>query len=223
MIRTEFLAKQPTLKTERTRLVPMGPRFFPQVWRSLQDPETARLTGTHQTFTEDRIRHHLESLQRRDDRADWAIIRNEDSSYLGEVVLNDLDAANESMNYRIALRGLDVAGQGYGTEAGQAVINFGLGVLGLHRISLGVYAFNERAIRSYQKLGFQFEGRLRHALVWDGRWYDEIVMAVLAPGALDDPDEPDGTGEADGPKPETQSGLEGSGHSPMQPSNPTSV
>lgn len=213
MIRTEFLAKQPTLKTERTQLVPMGPRFFPQVWRSLQDRETARLTGTHQTFTEDRVRHHLDSLPARNDRADWAIIRNDDSSYLGEVVLNDLDRDNESMNYRIALRGLDVAGRGYGTEAGQAVINFGLGVVGLHRISLGVYAFNERAIRSYQKIGFEFEGRLRHALQWDGQWYDEIVMAMLAPGALDQPDQTD----ADEPEPG------GADHSPMQPSKPMST
>jgi RimJ/RimL family protein N-acetyltransferase len=186
VIRTEFLAKQPTLRTPRSQLVQLGPRFFPQVWRSLQDKETARLTGSHTTFTEEQVRRHLESLPGRDDRADWAIIRNEDSSYLGEVVLNDLDRDNESMNYRIALRGSDVAGQGYGTEAGQAVINFALGVVGLHRVSLGVYAFNERAIRSYRKLGFETEGVLRHALQWDGKWYDEIVMSVLAPGALDE-------------------------------------
>ncbi|GGL52985.1 aminoglycoside N(6')-acetyltransferase [Microlunatus endophyticus] len=207
MIRTEFLAKQPTLKTARTQLVPMGPRFFPQVWRSLQDREVARLTGTHASFTEEQVRGHLDSLSRRGDRADWAIVRTEDGSYLGEVVLNDLDRGNESMNYRIALRGLDVVGQGYGTEAGLAVINFGLGLVGLHRISLGVYAFNERAIKSYQKIGFEFEGRLRHALQWDRGWYDEIVMAILAPGALDE--SPDAVGSAD--------------HSPMQPSNDTSV
>lgn len=205
MIRTEFLAKQPTLRTERTELVPMGPRFFPQVWRSLQDRETAKLTGTHQVFTEHQVRLHLEVVAARTNRADWAIIRSHDSSYLGEVVLNDLDPDNESMNYRIALRGLDVAGQGYGTEAGRAVVSFGLGVLGLHRISLGVYAFNERAIKSYQKLGFEFEGRLRHALQWDGSWYDELVMSILAPGALDGDA---GTGAED--------------HSPIQPSNATS-
>jgi RimJ/RimL family protein N-acetyltransferase len=220
VIRTEFLAKQPTLNTERTRLVPMGPRFFPQVWRSLQDRETARLTGTHQTFTEEQVRHHLDTLPGRADRADWAIIRTEDSSYLGEVVLNDLDRDNESMNYRIALRGLDIAGQGYGTEAGRAVINFGLAVVGLHRISLGVYAFNERAIKSYQKIGFELEGRLRHALQWDGRWYDELVMAVLAPRATDQDAESDteSSEEADPAAVPADAG----GHSPMQPSNPTS-
>jgi RimJ/RimL family protein N-acetyltransferase len=186
VIRTEFLGKQPTLKTPRTQLVPMGPRFFPQAWRSLQDRDLLKLTGTHASYTEDQVRAHLERVAQSADRADWAIIRIEDGSYLGEVVLNDLDRDNESMNFRIALRGLDVVGQGYGTEAGEAVINFGLGLVGLHRISLGVFDFNERALKSYKKIGFQTEGVRRHALKWDDKWYDEIVMAVLAPGALDD-------------------------------------
>lgn len=151
----------------------------------MQDPETQALTGTHTSFTHDQVREALETWPSRADRADWAIIRREDASYLGEVILNELDPDNGSMNYRIALRGSDVFGQGYGTEAGDAVINFGLSVLGLHRISLGVYAFNERAINSYRRLGFVAEGRLRHALHWDDQWYDEIIMSILAPGAED--------------------------------------
>jgi len=61
--------------------------------------------------------------------------------------------------------------------AGKAI---GLGVLGLHRISLGVYDFNPRAQASYAKLGFVLEGRLRDALFWDGEWHDELIMSVLA-------------------------------------------
>lgn len=183
MIRTELLTAVPTLTTARTQLVGMGPRFFPQVWRSLQDEQVQHLTGTHTVFTQDQVHTALQTWPGQDDRADWAIVRREDASYLGEIVLNQLDRDNAAMNYRIALRGPDVFGQGYGTEAGDAVINFGFGVLGLHRISLGVYAFNERAIASYRKLGFVAEGRLRHALYWDGRWHDEIVMSMLAPDA----------------------------------------
>ncbi len=183
MIRTELLTALPTLTTARTHLVAMGLRFFPQVWRSRQDADIRRLTGTHTVLTQDQVREELQTWPGRDDRADWAIIRTDDSSYLGEVALNQLDRDNQSMNYRIALRGTDVVGQGYGTEAGDAVVNFGLGVLGLHRIGLGVYAFNERAVNSYRKLGFEIEGRLRQALYWEDEWYDEIVMSKLAPDA----------------------------------------
>jgi hypothetical protein len=52
--------------------------------------------------------------------------------------------------------------------------------LGLHRIALAVFEFNERAIRSYRRVGFRVEGRAREAIWRDGRWWDEIQMSVLA-------------------------------------------
>ena len=53
--------------------------------------------------------------------------------------------------------------------------------LGLHRVSLSVFAFNERAIRSYVRVGFVSEGRAREAIRRDGRWLDELHMSVLEP------------------------------------------
>ena len=53
--------------------------------------------------------------------------------------------------------------------------------LGLHRVSLSVFAFNERAIRSYTRVGFVSEGRAREAIWRDGCWWDEIHMSVLEP------------------------------------------
>lgn len=187
-------------------LKPMGPEFFPQVWRTLTDPELARLTGTHTVFTEPEVHRHLAGMGTDRTRADWAILRRADASFLGEVVLNGLDAENASMNYRISLRETKICGQGYGTEAGRAVINFGLAVLGLHRISLEVYDFNERAIASYRKIGFEHEGTLRDALCWEGRWHAAELMAVVAPAepipagpaaSRESAESPTGTDEAD--------------------------
>jgi len=50
----------------------------------------------------------------------------------------------------------------------------------LHRVSLGVYDFNPRAQRVYEKCGFRLEGRLRHAFRWEGQWHDELLMAILS-------------------------------------------
>ena len=51
--------------------------------------------------------------------------------------------------------------------------------IGLHRVGLSVFAFNERAIHAYEKAGFRVEGRLRDAIMRDGRFWDEIQMGVL--------------------------------------------
>ena len=60
-------------------------------------------------------------------------------------------------------------------------IDHALGSLGLHRVALSVFAFNERAIRAYLRVGFVIEGRSREAIWRDGRWWDEIHMSVLEP------------------------------------------
>jgi RimJ/RimL family protein N-acetyltransferase len=51
----------------------------------------------------------------------------------------------------------------------------------LTRIELSVHGSNERAIKLYHSLGFQDEGRLRHARHIDGRYEDILLMARLDP------------------------------------------
>jgi RimJ/RimL family protein N-acetyltransferase len=40
-------------------------------------------------------------------------------------------------------------------------------------------AHNERAIRLYERMGFEREGIRRRALRVDGEWVDELFMALL--------------------------------------------
>lgn len=185
MLPGNLFAHQATLTTARLRLEPLGPEHFEGAWAGLQDPEARRLTGTHAEFTPEQIRAWLAGLAARHDRGDWAVIRRADEQhpderYLGEVVLNDLDADNESVGFRIALAPADVRGQGYGTEATAAVVGHAFDDLGVHRVALEVFDFNPRARRAYEKAGFTVEGRRRDALLWDGAWADSLGMGILA-------------------------------------------
>lgn len=184
--RAGALRELATLKGLRVTLVPLGPEHFEPLWTGLQDEESARLTGTTAQFDRETVVTHLRRIGTAADRADWAILHAGTGEYIGEVVLNELDDDNAAMNFRIALLA-DHLGQGFGTEATGLVLDHAFSALGLHRVSLEVYAFNPRAQRSYEKAGFIVEGRLRDALRWDGEWVDAIVMSVLStdprPGA----------------------------------------
>ncbi|HEY8302478.1 MAG TPA: GNAT family protein [Jatrophihabitans sp.] len=161
------------------RLEPLTLRVLDDYMSALTDPETQRLTGTHASFEPSAVEHWIATRHEIPDRADWAVVRNADGVFLGEAVINDLDVDNESANYRIWLAGPHVFGCGYGTEATRLVVDHALDSAGLHRLSLGVYEFNPRARRVYEKCGFREEGRLRQSLRWEGGWYDEVLMAVL--------------------------------------------
>jgi len=179
MSTSECFARQPILRTPRLTLRPHGPAYIDDVMVALSDPEAMRLTGTRGAFTREQVLEHLERIVGADDRADFAIL-DESNSYIGEVVLNELDEDNLAVNYRIAMSGRPARGRGYGTEAGRAAVGWAFDTAGLHRISLDVYSFNPAAQHSYEKIGFRVEGRARHALLWNGEWVDSILMGMLA-------------------------------------------
>jgi RimJ/RimL family protein N-acetyltransferase len=50
---------------------------------------------------------------------------------------------------------------------------------GVHRLELTVMAHNQRAAGLYERMGFSVEGRRAQCLVIDGRFVDELYMAVM--------------------------------------------
>ena len=178
MLNLQAVIDKPTLTGDRVRLVPIDIAHSEDFFRTVNDPELARLTGTHRTFTFEEVERYAATRKEQTDRVDLAVVRIEDDQLLGEIVLNNLDEDNESMGFRIALS--TELGKGYGTEAIRLILRYAFDVIGLHRVDLEVYDFNARAIASYRKCGFVEEGRLRDALRWDGRWHDALLMSVLS-------------------------------------------
>jgi RimJ/RimL family protein N-acetyltransferase len=98
---------------------------------------------------------------------------------VGTCALSQLDADNGSALFHITIGEKEAWGHGFGTEATRLMIDHAFGELGLHRVALTVFSFNERAIRSYRSVGFVVEGRAREAIWREGRWWDEIAMSIL--------------------------------------------
>ena len=70
-------------------------------------------------------------------------------------------------------------GRGYATEVARAMLAFGFGQLGLHRIWAHCIMENVASARVLEKIGMQLEGRLRENEWMKGRWWDTLVYAIL--------------------------------------------
>ncbi|MYL35742.1 GNAT family N-acetyltransferase [Pontibacillus yanchengensis] len=68
---------------------------------------------------------------------------------------------------------------GYGTEAMELLVDFSFQECNLHRIQLTVFENNPRAIRLYEKLGFQKEGVYREFIRRDGEMWDMLLFGLL--------------------------------------------
>jgi len=159
------------------RHVPENVRAF-QRWYA--DPDVVRLTRYQDSpMRRDEIERFFAARALGVDSLAMAIHLRDTDRLIGTCALSQLDSDNGSALFHITIGEKDAWGAGYGTEATKLMLDHAFHTLGLHRIALTVFAFNERAVRSYKSVGFVVEGRAREAIWREGRWWDEIAMSVL--------------------------------------------
>lgn len=169
----------PFLEGERLYIRPMEEIDLPYFHENLWDPEIRRLTGSKTVFTKTALKSWFDSKTVESNRIDCIICLKDNHQTIGDVAMINIDHINKGALVRIAINQKEYLGKGFGTEALRLLLDYGFSMLNLHRIGLDVYSFNERGIKSYEKLGFQVEGRIRDELFYDGEYHDSILMGVL--------------------------------------------
>ena len=102
-----------------------------------------------------------------------------ESKAIGWLGLHAGAGEDRSASLGIAIGEHDFLEGGYGTDAMRTACHVAFEVMNLHRVDLTVYDWNTRAIRVYEKVGFQHEGVLRDGIFKAGRWNDLVYMSVL--------------------------------------------
>ena len=109
----------------------------------------------------------------------FGIVVRETDRLIGSTGLNQIDFRNQRAIFGIMIGEKSAWGKGYGTEATSLVVQHAFEELHLNRVQLHVYEYNLRGIRVYEKVGFRREGVLRQEHVYDDRFWDTEVMAIL--------------------------------------------
>ena len=117
---------------------------------------------------------------KKQDQYHFAIRLIEDDRIIGTFHIEEIEWTNQAGWFSIGLGGTGTRGQGYGAEALKLGLDFAFNSLNLHRLALGVFAFNEPAIRLYKRLGFTHEGTQREYLNRDGQRHDMLMFGMLA-------------------------------------------
>ncbi|MGH3086867.1 MAG: GNAT family N-acetyltransferase [Rubrobacteraceae bacterium] len=155
-------------------------RNFPLYEKWYADPEIWRLTSWRSAPmkpAETRKLFEDRELSGSDDS--FAIHVKGEREPIGVIALMNISEANSSADLSIIVGEPDDRQRGYGAEAIEEILRHAFGELALTRVGLSVFAFNEEAISTYEKLGFEEEGRLRRAIKRDGEFHDAILMSVL--------------------------------------------
>jgi RimJ/RimL family protein N-acetyltransferase len=169
------------IEGRKARLRPLAASDVEQslVWRNDPVVRNAQLGWPFPVTYPMEEKWYAEALSgQRRDRVTFAV-ETLDGKLAGFVHLAQINWISRIANFGITIGVKDLEGRGIGTEATALIVGYGFDTLNLERIWLEVPAFNKRAIRLYERVGFGREGTLRaHAFV-EGRRHDVLIMGML--------------------------------------------
>ncbi|WP_316569356.1 GNAT family protein [Neobacillus sp. YIM B06451] len=106
-------------------------------------------------------------------------IMTEEGKHIGWIDLKNIDKLNKHAELGIALGEKSYWGKGYGLSAMHEMHLWGFNQLELNKIWLRVEIENEKAIKSYKKMGYVEEGILRQDRLRNGQFVDRLRMSIL--------------------------------------------
>jgi RimJ/RimL family protein N-acetyltransferase len=138
------------------------------------DPPKLMSVGKHKEWLE------KELLEERSNEALFFMIRTvQGDKNIGLIGLDGIRWEHGNAWVGIGLGEREYWGKGYGTDALRVIQRYAFEELYLHRLSLTVFEYNQRAVRSYEKAGFIMEGCARKFLHREDMRYDLIFMGIL--------------------------------------------
>ena len=168
------------LRGEKTILRPIAASHLPRFVRWLRDDDVRKgLSGNPKGPTLKQEKAWFAGLPKKKKSEKHFAIDTKDGLHIGSASLR-LDVTHKRAEIGILIGDKQAWGRGYGKEVMVLLMRYGFEKLKLHRIELGVYAYNTRAIALYKKLGFKLEGKKRDFILWKGKFYDELLMGMLA-------------------------------------------
>lgn len=109
-----------------------------------------------------------------------------DDRLIGFVTLFNLEWNNQTARLAIGIGDSQNRSKGYGTEALSLILNYGFNELNLYKINLDVISYNRRALKAYQRAGFQVEGINKRAVLRNQVRSDIIYMGIFQEDWLND-------------------------------------
>ena len=150
-----------------------------RIYRWNQDPEVLRWSGGSPLRTTlDEFKKNFQAERNPSDahRRPFLIFTL-DGELIGRTGLFDIDHRRREAELGIVLGEKRYWGQGYGSDALNALLRYVFERTDLDRVYLFTYADNHRAQRAFEKAGFRFVGKHRK-FSWELGMHDEFEMEV---------------------------------------------
>lgn len=164
------------------RLRALEPGDAETIFRFRQDSEILRHEGRPswpQSLAD--LRYRLEKLPEIEGQGDDMQLAVETlaGEMVGEINIQLADPKHGTFALGIGLGERSAWGKGYAKEAVVLILRFMFMERRYQKCNVGIYAFNDRSLALFRRLGFVEEGCLRRNYFANGRYHDEIALGLL--------------------------------------------
>jgi len=110
----------------------------------------------------------------------FAIIEKDTNKVIGNCGLHQVSDIHRHAQFGIFIGEKTYWNQGVGAEATALVLDYAFNLINLNSVSLEVVAYNQRAARCYEKVGFKYIGTRRKYMFMAGQYHDVKLYEILA-------------------------------------------
>lgn len=110
----------------------------------------------------------------------FAIVEKDTNKVIGNCGLHGVNEVHRRATFGIFIGEKTYWNQGIGTEATALILDYAFNIMNLNNIALEVVAYNQRAIRCYEKVGFKYVGKRRNHVFMAGKYHDVLIYDILA-------------------------------------------
>ena len=179
----DYLENKPILETPRLILRPLTPDDVPDLRRWLARDEIYTYWGRPASKGEREPELMFVDPRpwvKRKPSPDfkWGVISRDTNAVIGDISVFDIENSRMgSVGYRFDP---ELWGQGYATETCRELIRYAFEVRDCAVLAVSHFPFNQKSKRVIKKLGFTYEGVLRHAhALPDGSVSDLVCYSLL--------------------------------------------
>ena len=151
---------------------------FVEWWRN-SDYARLIISDLYKPVTVEQLDGWYDNIGKNNNFVPFAMRTLESNILIGFVNLVRINWQARHCEVVLGIGNTDYWGKGYGSDAMRIALRYAFMEMNMNRVGLDVNGYNQRAIKSYEKVGFVHEGKLRQHIHRDGQRHDSHLMSIL--------------------------------------------
>lgn len=167
------------LKGKKTVLRPVMKSDLPMITQWINDPEVRRFLNAYLPQNEKDEENWLDAHSKNKTTGVVLLIETLEGRPIGVMGIHNINWRDRVSTTGAFIGEKDLWGQGYGSDAKIALLNYAFNTLNLRKICSSVISFNQRSLHYSLKCGYKEEGVFKEHIFRDGKYWDSIQLAIF--------------------------------------------